>query len=242
MRRPRRSARRRRLISSRWASTVGFMCVTMSRLALSVGNPRLENFPAQMPGHFAGKGVAFADEQIGARPRSATARRSIRCRPNRRTPFRRPKSATRSMARPIDGPPPRSAAYGRARLFRRRPRFPSTLQGNRHFVPVDFGKNASIAGSSRARVPGGPAISSGRSRRLRNCASSSRNGSPPKWSPCRCDSTMPSILFKSSLSAFSAGKRGGAEIDRQRAFGRLQPEARIEASARAEGVTGADNV
>ena len=41
-----------------------------------------------------------------------------------------------------------------------------TFHENRHLFAVERGKNTSSAASSRARVPGGPAIKSGRSRRF----------------------------------------------------------------------------
>ena len=79
-----------------------------------------------------------------------------------------------------------------------------TFHENRHLFAVERGKNTSSAASSRARVPGGPAIKSGRSRWARNWASSRRNGSAPKWSPCRCESTTPSMRLGSRPCALSA--------------------------------------
>ncbi len=49
----------------------------------------------------------------------------------------------------------------------------------------------------RVDRPGGPAIVSGIVRRLTNCASSNRNGNPPKWSPCRCEISTVPIMFGS---------------------------------------------
>src|SRR5215813_3202236 len=47
-------------------------------------------------------------------------------------------------------------------------------------------------------------MNSGRSRRVRNWASIRRKGSAPKWSPCRCESTMPSTSFGSRPCALRA--------------------------------------
>src|SRR3954464_6626268 len=55
-----------------------------------------------------------------------------------------------------------------------------------------------MAARRRSVVPRGPTIVSGASRRLSYCASRSRNGSPPKWSPCRWLSTTASRRFGSS--------------------------------------------
>src|SRR6266545_6882288 len=79
-----------------------------------------------------------------------------------------------------------------------------TSQEKRHLLAVERGKKTSSSASIRARAPGGPAISSGRFRQARNWASRSRNGSAPKWSPCRCESTMPSIRSGSRPCALSA--------------------------------------
>src|SRR5438105_4396494 len=64
-------------------------------------------------------------------------------------------------------------------------------------IPVEPGKNTSIAARTRASTPGGPATISGRVRRL-NWPSRIRNGKPPKWSPCRWDRITVSIACGST--------------------------------------------
>src|SRR5262249_18124938 len=66
------------------------------------------------------------------------------------------------------------------------------------------GKVAANARSYQACRPGGPAIVSGRVRLATNCASSTRNGTPPKWSAWKCVSRMRSMLVRSIASRFSA--------------------------------------
>src|SRR5438034_3062779 len=47
-------------------------------------------------------------------------------------------------------------------------------------------------------MPGGPAITRGRSRFDRNWPSRMKKGIPPKWSPCRCEMRIASIAFGST--------------------------------------------
>ena len=79
-------------------------------------------------------------------------------------------------------------------------RSPRTLQGKRHFVPVDFGKNTSSAASSRARVPGGPAIISGRSRRAQELRIEQEKRQAAEMVAMQMREHEPSIRFGSSCA------------------------------------------
>src|SRR5438132_2284416 len=67
------------------------------------------------------------------------------------------------------------------------------------WVCEDPANNASCACRTLAVMPGGPAMSSGRSRFDRNWPSRMKKGMPPKWSPCRCETRIASISFGSTL-------------------------------------------
>src|SRR5438132_5983799 len=67
------------------------------------------------------------------------------------------------------------------------------------WVCEDPANNASCACRTLALMPGGPAMSSGRSRFDRNWPSRMKKGMPPKWSPCRCETRIASISFGSTL-------------------------------------------
>src|SRR5216684_2738741 len=81
----------------------------------------------------------------------------------------------------------------------------TTRHGYRQAIVVDRGKKISSAASRRSRVPGGPAMRSGRVRRLRKWPSITRKMTPPKWSPCRWLSRTPSIALGSTPRALRAG-------------------------------------
>src|SRR5689334_352240 len=61
-----------------------------------------------------------------------------------------------------------------------------TSTANRRRTREEPGNRHSIASASRWPVPGGPATAGGAVRPA-NWASRIKNGSPPKWSPCRCE-------------------------------------------------------
>src|SRR3984957_15468961 len=66
------------------------------------------------------------------------------------------------------------------------------------------GNSASRKACRRWGKPAGPQMKNGRVRLLISCASSSRNGKPPKWSPCRWVNATPSMPFGSTPACFSA--------------------------------------
>ena len=165
--------------SSRWASMRRIHVRHHDPPCAQIGQPRLENFPAEVARHLAGIAVALDDEEVGA----------VGDREQGLDPFG------------VAGIGEQRLAVGEAQRGRRRARVVHDL-GGRHRVPQHLGlaahldlhhlprKSPFVRGgarkehferaSSRARVPGGPAIKSGRSRRARNWASSRRNGSAPK--------------------------------------------------------------
>src|SRR6266702_2081300 len=67
----------------------------------------------------------------------------------------------------------------------------------RRWTAEEPGNMHSIASGRRRARPGGPTTVSGRVRRV-NCPSRIRNGSPPKWSPCRWDTNTAAISPGSS--------------------------------------------
>jgi len=66
------------------------------------------------------------------------------------------------------------------------------------WVCEDPENNVSCACRTLASMPGGPAMSSERSRFDRNWPSRMKKGMPPKWSPCRCETRMASMSFGST--------------------------------------------
>src|SRR6266480_1556411 len=79
-----------------------------------------------------------------------------------------------------------------------------TSTANRRRTREEPGNRHSIASVSRWPVPGGPATARGAVRPA-NWASRIRNGSPPKWSPCRCDTNTAAIPPGSRPHRRSAG-------------------------------------
>src|SRR6266581_8773787 len=79
-----------------------------------------------------------------------------------------------------------------------------TSTANRRRTREEPGNRHSIASVSRRPVPGGPATARGAVRPA-NWASRIRNGSPPKWSPCRCDTNTAAIRSGSRPHLRSAG-------------------------------------
>src|SRR5437762_8237636 len=79
-----------------------------------------------------------------------------------------------------------------------------TSTANRRRTREEPGNRHSIASVSRWPVPGGPATARGAVRPA-NWASRIRNGSPPKWSPCRCDTNTAAIRSGSRPHRRSAG-------------------------------------
>src|SRR6266566_6133012 len=75
---------------------------------------------------------------------------------------------------------------------------------NRRRTREEPGNRHSIASVSRGPMPGGPATARGAVRPA-NWASRIRNGSPPKWSPCRCDTNTAAIPPGSRPHRRSAG-------------------------------------
>jgi len=74
-------------------------------------------------------------------------------------------------------------------------------------APVD-GHRAGKQGLERSLEPGAetdrPASTSGRVRPTPNWHSSNRNGRPPKWSPCKCVTSTPSISSLEKPQRFQA--------------------------------------
>src|SRR6266581_4355247 len=79
-----------------------------------------------------------------------------------------------------------------------------TSTANRRRTREEPGNRHSIASVSRRPVPGGPATARGAVRPA-NWASRIRNGRPPKWSPCRCDTNTAAIRSGSRPHRRSAG-------------------------------------
>src|SRR6266567_1017260 len=79
-----------------------------------------------------------------------------------------------------------------------------TSTANRRRTREEPGNRHSIASVSRGPMPGGPATARGAVRPA-NWASRIRNGSPPKWSPCRCDTNTAAIPPGSRPHRRSAG-------------------------------------
>src|SRR5947208_2567529 len=89
-------------------------------------------------------------------------------------------------------------------------------------------------------MPGGPAISSGRSRFERNWPSRMKKGMPPKWSPCRWETRIASISFGStpkrrmamsddapqSSSTFESGERTWMQAWKRPPLPNASPEPR----------------
>jgi hypothetical protein len=78
-----------------------------------------------------------------------------------------------------------------------------TVTPKRRRVVEEPGKRHSMASASRRAVPGGPAIVSGAVRR-ENWPSRMRKGNPPKWSPCRWETTTAETSPGSSSRLLSA--------------------------------------
>src|SRR5215211_307979 len=75
---------------------------------------------------------------------------------------------------------------------------------NRRGAWEEPGNSASIVSWTLLSRPGGPATVSGRVRRETSWASRTKKGIPPKWSPCRCVTTMASIDEGSTPKRFMA--------------------------------------
>ena len=88
--------------------------------------------------------------------------------------------------------------------------------------------------------PAGRRWSAGARGGLRNWASSRRNGSPPKWSPCRWLRRTPSMASGRCLR-LQRDQRGRSAIEQHGAAPRLHHEAGVEPAARAERVARSDD-
>src|SRR5215472_8339782 len=93
-----------------------------------------------------------------------------------------------------------------------------TSTANRRRTREEPGNRHSIASVSRRPVPAGPATTRGVARPA-NWPSRIRNGSPPKWSPCRCDTNTAAIPPGSRPRRRSAGSDVGPQSSRTGAGG-----------------------
>src|SRR6476469_3411725 len=94
-----------------------------------------------------------------------------------------------------------------------------TSTANRRRAREEPGNRHSIASASRWPVPGGPATARGAVRPA-NWASRIKNGSPPKWSPCRCDTNTAAIAPGSRPHRRSAGSDVAPQSRSTGAWGR----------------------
>src|SRR6266702_15580 len=94
-----------------------------------------------------------------------------------------------------------------------------TSTANRRRTREEPGNRHSIASASRWPVPGGPATARGAVRPA-NWASRIKNGSPPKWSPCRCDTNTAAIAPGSRPHRRSAGSDVAPQSRSTGAWGR----------------------